>query len=917
MKRILSIVPVMLMAFALQGQNDSLLNAYGEQYVRLSKIYAKAPDNVANLLDMADFFSQTENPHYSLTLSAEYSRRAEEQYVEFLKDKDRYRDVQKLIRKGITLPVIRQKSKNVESLAVLYVRSHVPQMDAAESEAFLRAFPDNEEIGKRLRAKALATSYEQVCRENTLKGYYTFLVGHRGTAEADSAEAALARMAPRYYSACATEAATDSAAAAYPASNAMQYAAMRQKSRIAFAAACSENTVESYSAYLERYPRGDDYIAALSRLQGLRNSDFGLLQTSEELADYAEANAEMPLADSALAKLRRMVVEGHSRVAAETYLARFPLDEEYSNVYKTYYSWYAAEGNRTPIEDFAASNPDYPYQLTVRSDLARGKIIDSFDLARTFSDADYEYLTDAVHLLTGRKAAYVALLRILQPQIAAKDWAGAQKRMQRFDLCFEDESTEEYAELAALLATNGTAAAKTELTADSVERYVVNPANGLVYYSYTKNGRRNIGCSRRTKNGWQWAGKVTLNGCEGAAAVYNFYNGGTQVLLGINGDIWSARVLNDSVWKIEEHFEWPVNTPYMEQDAYMLEDGSGMLLASDRPEGFNVQKSGSYYHGDRAAALDIYYLPRTDGAHWGEAVNVGASVNTPYCDHSPLLSRNMRTLYYITDARGLGFGDVYKTSRTDVTDWTHWSKPVNLGRMANSAFDELGIVFGTNEKSIVLTSQTAKGKRVMSSIATQHDTSGCSRQVLVDISEVSDVLRRLELVETWSQRTADSRDDRHMDSIQTYRLYKGKAYAIVADADWLYIPTLFISGNMNGKLPLQGLSQSELKEMQEPLPLRLVQFHSTTARLLPMGERELKGIAHFLSQHQGCTAEITVGVNGSDTKASYELSLERAASIRTYFALNGIDAGRVKVSAYGNVHYKEGKSPAEVTVQFR
>ena len=917
MKKLMTLMPALLMALALHAQSDSLLNAYGEQYVRLSKIYAKTPDNVANLLEMSDFFINSENPHYSLTLAAEYCRRAESLYVEYLKDKDRYRDLQKLIRKGITLPVIRQKGANIESQAVLYVRSHVPQMESAELEAFLKAFPDNEEIGKRLRAKALAARYEQVCRENTIKGYYAFSTAYKGTAEADSAEAALARLAPRYFSACATEMAADSAAAAYPASNAMQRAAMRQKSRIAYAAACEENTVEAYSAYLERYPRGDDYIDALSRLQRLRNSDFGLLQTPEELADYAEANAEAALADSALAKLRRMAVEEHSRAAAEIYLSRFPLDEEYSNVYKAYYSWYASEGNRTPIEDFAASNPNYPYQLTVQSDLARGKVIDSFDLARTFTAADYDYLTDAVRLLTGRKAAYVALLRMLQPQIAAKDWSGALKRMQHFDLCFEDVGVEEYAELASLLSANGGMAAKAELVGDSVERYMANPANGLVYYCYTKDGQRHIGFLSRTKSGWHRDGEVAAGGYEKTASVYNFYNGGTQALLGINGDIWTAKVVSDSVWIVEGQLPWPVNTPYLEQDAYMLEDGSGLLLASDRPEGFNVQKSGTYYHGDRAAALDIYYFPLTEGSHWGEAVNLGPSVNTPYCDHSPLLSRNMRTLYYITDARGLGFGDVYKTTRTDVADWQHWSKPVNLGRMANSAFDETAIVFGTNEKSILLTAQTAKGRQAMSAIATQHDTASGSRQLLADISEVSLMLRRMELVETWNQHTADSRGDRNLDSIQAYRLYKGKDYAIICVADWIYIPTLHIDGDTRSMVVLHGYSQSQLKEMAEPLPLHLVKFHSTTARLLPMGEKELKGVAHFLSQHQGCTVEIAVGVNGSDAKASYELSLERAASIRTYFALNGIDAERVKVSAYGNVPFKEGEMPAEVTVLFR
>ena len=325
---------VVHLAGVAMGQSDSVLAVYSERYALLGREYAKAPDNVANLMEMAEFYSQQDNPYYNLSLAAGYAKRSEVLYTAWVQDKSRYRDVQKLIRKGITIPVIRQKRKDINAQAVLYVRSHIPQIDEAEATTLIEAFSDNTEIVKRLRAKMLADTYAKVCDENTIDGYYTFIQTYPNTTEADSAEAALSRLAPRYVSQFESEKAVDSAISAYPASTTLQLAGMRQKSRIAYLAATRIDSEEAYSQYLKRYPRGDYYLEALDRLQRFRRDDYGMLTTPEELADYAQRHADDPLADSALARLRNMVTQDRSQRAAQIYLSRFSLDEEYSDVYR-------------------------------------------------------------------------------------------------------------------------------------------------------------------------------------------------------------------------------------------------------------------------------------------------------------------------------------------------------------------------------------------------------------------------------------------------------------------------------------------------------------------------------------------------------------------------------------------------------
>jgi len=921
MKKLLPILLMLFLVGATYGQTPAA-DTYQQQYVGLYKEYAKNPDDVANLISMAEFFADAANPQFSLPLAYSYIKRAEVLYTQAVQDKKRYREVQKLIRSGVTVTSLRQTKGDIEAQALMYVRNHVDHMRSFEVAAFLEAFPDNKEMVRKLRSKAQADAYAQVQEENTINGYYTFVQQNQGSSLADSAEASLALLAPRFFSAYTSAEAIDSVAAHYPDSKVLQNAAMRQKSRLAYSEACRANTVEAYSDYLEQFPRGDDYMGALSRLESLRNSELSTLKTPEELADYVESHEDNPMADSAMAMLRAMVVNQRSQEAAQVYLTRFPLDAEYTNIYKEYYSWYAEEGNRQPIEAFSMEHPDFPFGLTIKSDLERADLIDKFDLSKPFVETDVDTMTSVVRLLTGRKAAFVALQRILQQQIARKDWAAAHQRLQKFDLSFEDLNQAEYAELSGLLTSKHAGPTASLLyAADSISNVVPYPHSDKLYFVSHRQGRQTLCCVSRSAgkgkakgSAWSAPVPVEVKGARAEVTPYSFYDDGHHVLLGINGDIWTAQVASDTLWVVETHLPAPVNTPYIEKDAFMLEDGSGILLASDRPGGHNVQKSGSYYHGDTQLATDLYFIPYS-GQRWMEAENLGLQVNTAYCERSPILSRNMHTLYYITDARGLGYGDIYRTTRTDIHDWTHWSEPVNIGRGVNGAFDEVSIAFGSTERQIVVTTNSPKGDRYAAySFATQHDTNSGYRMVEVDFGPVMDVIRNARIADVAEQKAIGINEQG--DTVMAFRLYKGEESAVLVGADWLYVPTLFIDREMQGRVTLRGYTLDELKELETPIALPLVRFYEGTARMMPLGEAELRVLGHYMQQRTISKIEIAVRMNGNDDQACYDLSLKRAKAVRAFLVEYGIDPSRLRIAAYGNVDYKKGLTPNEVEVNF-
>jgi hypothetical protein len=72
---------------------------------------------------------------------------------------------------------------------------------------------------------------------------------------------------------------------------------------------------------------------------------------------------------------------------------------------------------------------------------------------------------------------------------------------------------------------------------------------------------------------------------------------------------------------------------------------------------------------------------------FGERVNLGPVVNSPYADMGPFVAPDGLTLYFDSDRPGgLGGSDIWVTTQATVSD--AWGPPVNLGAPVNSEYDE-------------------------------------------------------------------------------------------------------------------------------------------------------------------------------------------------------------------------------------
>lgn len=888
---------------------------YVSEFARLGKLYAKNPSSVEALYGYAMFYFDNSHPLRNLPMAMIYIRQAEERHLALLQGTD-MRELSDLARKDITITTLRQAKQAIAMAAQNTVEVRT-DMTADEIDAYLEVFGDDEQMVHLLRERRFRQVYNDDLAGATAESYYHFIESYPGTAEAEQMERRLSELAPSLLVNLHTSAEVDSVAKRYALSPSVMRAVTKFRSRMAYTQAMEENTADAYKRFLQSYPSSDESMEVRNKLDAMVVAEYHSLRTSRELADFIDSNADNELADSAMIQLRNRIFVNHDMEAVQIYLKRFKFDPQYNDIYNLYYSWHAAEGNGGPIRDFYDKNPDYPYLHVVEEDLEFAERVDHIYLQADFFESEFPRYADFVKQLMGKRIAFVPLQRTLQNLLASRNYKAALDRVRQFEICFENVAHDEYVELQQLIAApQAVRPAVVELAArHHVTNPVLNQADGHLYYTSGTADRKICFATLQGKK-WVPAGEVSFNNAENKGlTIFGFFAAGNRMLLGYNGDIWIAE-REEGGWRIAEIPPYPVNTDYVETDAYMLPDGSGMLLASDRPFGMNLQPSGSYFHGDTALATDLYFIPFTRQG-WGDAVNLGPDVNSIYCERSPVLSRNMQTLYFITDGRGgFGYGDVFVATRNNTNDWNHWSKPKNLGKEVNSGFNEYGISLSPDEKNLYFSSNPTTGLYVAYSVSAQHNAAPSYQTSRVGFGTIGADLNRIRLADLERQavvRTIDCSDE--VDGVNLRIDTTGK-YLLFADAGNLFVPAFKLSAASNGRAVLRGYSFAELVATDRPLPLDAIEFVSDSDMLTPVARMQMEQIALFVRNQPSAVVELVIDVAGRDDAACYELSLRRGEALSDCLAAYGIDASHVIVSAYGNLHTKNG-ADENVAVKFR
>ncbi len=118
-----------------------------------------------------------------------------------------------------------------------------------------------------------------------------------------------------------------------------------------------------------------------------------------------------------------------------------------------------------------------------------------------------------------------------------------------------------------------------------------------------------------------------------------------------------------------------INTEYWESSPALSTDGRSLYFSSKRPGG----KGGS----------DLWMVQLNDKNKWGEAANLGPTINTEGNEETPFLHPDNKTMYFISNGLiGLGSYDLFVSKQTDDAKW---GVPKNLGYPINTPQREGGL----------------------------------------------------------------------------------------------------------------------------------------------------------------------------------------------------------------------------------
>lgn len=893
-----------------QNTVDVTPEYFARQYVKLQKAFVEDPDDVETNLLLARFYSQADNPMRNLPLAMVHVKRADSVFVAVVSDPSRSKEGRKLVKKQLNVSTIRNQKQQIVALARKDADS--PMLSETEKEAYINAFATDPVIPKQIKKNRLQEAYATACAANSVEAYDRFIANYPGTTEAEKAEASIAKLAPNLFDGMQSIAEVDSVASHFPSSPAVQRQAEKCKSRIAFAAASEKHTLQGYKEFIAEHPSGDEYPMALEALDNLRAIQFQRLSSAEDYANFIADNGDDPLAEKALEALRQMVAKDHDARAAKIYLKRFPLDPQHSSLFQNYYGWVSSEGNRQPIATFAQEYPEYPFRTQVERDLLQADKIDAYPLLSPFVEADYERYANFVRMNSEKRIAFVALQRTLQRLCAQRNWKSALARMDNLELAFDNDNKSAFKALRNIVATppdKRTQRQYESSPSDPMIHPVPHPDGQHLYYTLLGVEGQRICVSARShsKKGARWTlgEPVTFVNVENKGlTLYGFYDHGKRMVLGKDGDIWFA-VREGASWRVTEMPSYPLNTDYYEGDATMLPDGSGLLMASDRPTGYNFQPSRSNFHGDTALATDLYYVPLT-AQGWGTPINLGHTINTCYAERSPILSRNLKTLYFVSDGHsGLGYGDIFMAQRDDVDNWTSWSQPRNLGREANSGFDEGSVAFSHDEARLFIASNAA-GRYGCYSVGTLHDTLLNHRMIALNVASLKGQLTHVDLCDADHLKVRQTINYPSSDTLYI-PLAKGRRYVLMAYAHDQFVPAVSLLDDTVAQFSLQGYTIEQLLTLREALPLDLVTFEKQSPQMTSRSTIQLDQLVEFMKEQPRCRVVLRVDVSGRDDARCYALAMECGQTLRRYLLSQGISQERIGVAAYGNTNCRSEK----------
>lgn len=482
------------------------------------------------------------------------------------------------------------------------------------------------------------------------------------------------------------------------------YLAQQKIYQLEFDAAQLLNTKEAYKAYMDKYPASSFYTKAKSRYK-LMNSVA--VMPSDSWIRYKRALEQNPneahadeLRDSILqiglryedASILRYCIERFDPVRAEKALFKF-------------YELFTNDGDLQTLQLFFTYYKDDLLKKERKRDVAIAQLADSLRIETPYNPSKYEQYKRYISKAGNKELAFVALQRMIAKDIATENWQAAIDTVNAFKPLFtaNHKKVDNLIQLLAAVKDNTVQihSIGKGINTDAGEYVPVVTADDKTMYFCGNHrldsiGGEDIFVAYYTENGWGDTKIVKeLSFPKTNDAPLSISADGTKLLLFKNGEIYISAKSKQG-WLLPQKLPKTINSENWQGDAMITADGKALLFSSDRKGGYNLPLNVPH-HGSYNYQTDIYVSLMDENNQWGMPINLGPVINTKYCDRTPFLHPDMKTLYFASDGHGgMGLKDVYKSTRLSDSCWNCWSEPINLGKEVNTEKDDWGYKISTN-----------------------------------------------------------------------------------------------------------------------------------------------------------------------------------------------------------------------------
>ncbi|MFP4663946.1 MAG: OmpA family protein [Bacteroidales bacterium] len=363
------------------------------------------------------------------------------------------------------------------------------------------------------------------------------------------------------------------------------------------------------------------------------------------------------------------------------------------------------------------------------------------------------------------------------------------------------------------------------------------------------------------------------------------------------GDVYYSELDGDD-WQKPASLGEPVNSEFHESKVSVSYDGKKLYFVSNRPEGSQGKR-------------DIWVSEKTPWGSWGEAENLGPSINTEYDEEGVLIHPDGRTLYFCSKGHNsMGGFDIFRSVQDSNGNW---STPVNLGYPINTPDDEAFFSIAADGRHAFISSVRPDGYGdydIYEVIWPERDTIEKESRVesrltlftgyVKDAKSLDPLKAAIEIVDNDKNEVVVELHSNRSSGKFVASLPAGINYGLSVNKEGY----MFHSENFDipDTADYQQITKEVLLQPMEvgtKIVLKNIFFDYDKASLRESSFAELNKVRKVLEENPGVKIEISGHTdNRGSMQYNMELSRNRAKSVVDYLIENGIDSGRLSYEGY-------------------